>query len=152
MSEYLTTVFDKFELRVRMGYHYSEDDIWAKVEKIGIRLGVTDYLQRTSGDMAFVELVKRGLTVERKAELGTLETAKTTVSLLSPTSGTVEEVNTALAQKPELVNMDPYGEGWLVVLSPHRFDEDLNTLMSAGEYFEMMLKKLKTEHQRLESG
>ncbi len=151
MSKYLQTVFDKFELRVHRGYYYSEDGLWASVERPKVRLGVTDYLQRTGGDVAFVELVKPSSTVERRTEIGTLETAKTTVSLFSPISGTVDEVNATLAEKPELVNWDPYGEGWLVILAPRNLEDDLKTLMNADGYFELMLKKLESEHRRLES-
>ena len=151
MSEYLRTIFDKFELRVCKGYHYTEDGIWASVEETNVRIGLTDYTQRTGGDIAFVDLVKQGTTVERQAEIGTLETAKTTVSLLSPISGTVEEVNGRLANNPELINSDPYGEGWLVTLLPRNFEDDLKTLMSADAYFELMLKKLETNHGKLEA-
>lgn len=151
MTEYLQTVFDKFELRVRKGYHYSEDGFWASVENARVKVGVTDYLQRTSGDVAFVDLVRQGSTVGRQAEFGVLETAKTTVSLLSPISGTIEEVNGRLVEKPELVNSDPYGEGWLVTLVPRNLEDDLKTLMSADGYFELMLNKLETEHMKLES-
>lgn len=147
MTEYLQTVFDKFKLRVRKGYRYSEDGLWTSVENARVKVGVTDYLQRTGGDVAFVELTKKGSTVEKQTEFGTLETAKTTVSLLSPISGTVEEVNGELVEKPELVNSDPYGEGWLVILVPRNLENDLKTLMSADGYFELMLKKLGTEHR-----
>jgi len=150
LSEYLSTTFDKFELRVRKGYYYTEDGLWISTEEGTVRVGVSDYVQRTGGDVAFVELVKRGSTVERQAEFGTLETAKTTVSLLSPMSGTVEEANGRLVEKPELVNSDPYGEGWLVTLAPRKLENELKTLMSADGYFELMLKKLKTEHKKLE--
>ena len=151
MSEYLQTVFDKFKLRVRKGCHYTEDGIWASVEGTKARIGLTDYTQRTGGDIAFVELVKKGTTVDREAEIGTLETAKTTVTLLSPLSGTVEKVNARLVNNPELVNSDPYGEGWLVTLLPRDLEDDLKTLISADAYFESMLKKLETDHGKLES-
>jgi len=151
LSEYLQTVFDKFELRVRKGYYYTEDGLWASVEGGSVRVGVSDYAQRTGGDVAFVELVKQGSKVERGAEMGTLETAKTTVSLLSPISGTVDQINDRLAEKPELVNSDPYGEGWMVILVPHNLEDDLKALMSADDYFKLMLKKLETEHKKLET-
>jgi glycine cleavage system H protein len=150
LSEYLSTTFDKFELRVREGYSYTEDGLWISVEEGRVRVGVSDYVQRTGGDVAFVELLKPGSTVERQREFGTLETAKTTVSLLSPMSGTVEEANGRLVEKPELVNSDPYGEGWLVTLAPRKLENELKTLMSADGYFELMLKKLETEHKKLE--
>ena len=150
MSEYLQTVFDKFELRVRKEYHYTEDGLWVRIEDGRVRVGVSDYLQRTGGDVAFVEVVRQGSAVDRQAELGTLETAKTTVSLSSPVSGTIEQVNGALSEKPELVNSDPYGEGWLVILAPRNLQDDL-TLMNADQYFKLMLKKLETEHKKLEA-
>ena len=151
MSEYLETVFDKFALRVHKEYHYTEDGLWVKIEASKVRVGVSDYLQRTGGDVAFVEVVRQSSTIERQAEFGTLETTKTTVSLLSPISGTIEQVNGALSEKPELVNSDPYGEGWLVILVPRNLEDDLKTLMNADQYFKLMLKKLETEHEKLEA-
>jgi glycine cleavage system H protein len=147
LSEYLQTVFGKFELRVRKRYQYTEDGLWANVEEAAVRIGITDYLQRTGGDVAFVDLAKPSSKVEKKAEIGALETAKTTISLLSPISGTVREVNVVLAEKPELINSDPYEEGWLLVLAPTNVD-DLKELMSADDYFELMLRKLETEHAK----
>ena len=151
MSEYLQTVFDKFELRVHKEYHYTTDGLWTKMEAGRVRVGVSDYLQRTGGDAAFVEVVSQGSTIERQTEFGTLETAKTTVSLLSPISGTSEQVNGILSEKPELVNSDPYGEGWLVIMAPRNLEDDLKTLTSANQYFELMLKKLEREHEKLEA-
>jgi glycine cleavage system H protein len=151
LSEYLQTVFDKFEFRVHKEYYYTEDGLWAKIEEGRVRVGATDYLQRTGGDVAFFEGVRQGSPVERQAEFGTLETAKTTVSLLSPISGTIEQVNGRLSEKPELVNSDPYGEGWLVILAPRNLEDDLKALMNAHRYFELMLKNLESEHKKLES-
>jgi glycine cleavage system H protein len=151
LTEYLATIFDKFELRVHKGYHYTEEGIWASVEGTKVRVGVTDYVQRIGGDIAFVDLVKESTAVERQAEIGTLETAKTTVSLHSPISGAVEQTNATLVGKPELVNSDPYGDGWLAMLVPRNLEDDLKMLVSAEEYFQMMLKKLETEHKKLES-
>jgi len=151
LTEHLVTVFGKFELRVRKGYYYTEEGIWAGVEEAKVRIGVTDYVQRTGGDVAFVDLVREGTAVETQAEIGTLETAKTTISLHSPVSGVVEQTNTALTGKPELVNSDPYGDGWLAVLVPRKLQNNLKALMNAEEYFQLMLKKLETEHKNLES-
>ena len=151
MSEYLQTVFDKFELRVHKEYYYTEDGLWAKIEAGRVRVGLSDYLQRTGGDVAFVEVVRQGSTIEKQAEFGTLETAKTTVSLLSPISGTIEQLNGILSEKPELVNSDPYGEGWLLILAPRNLEDDLKTLMNADQYFKLMLNKLETENKKLES-
>lgn len=148
MSEYLQTIFDKFEFRVRKGCRYTEDGLWINVEKAKVKVGVTDFVQKTSGDVAFVELANEGSTVERQAEFGTLETAKTTVSLLAPVSGTIEQINGTLRERPELVNSDPYGEGWLIIMAPNNLENDLRALMSAEEYFRLMLKRLEAEQKR----
>ena len=150
MSEYLRTTFDKFELRIRKGFYYTRDDIWVSRENGKVRVGVSDYLQKTSGDVAFIELAKPGSTVEKGKELGTIESAKTTVALLSPMSGKIDETNSKLDRQPELVNSDPYGEGWLVVIAPLGFD-DLELLLKAEDYYKVMLKKLQSDHGKLES-
>ena len=93
MSEYLTTTFDKFELRVRKGFYYTNDDLWVSIENGKAKVGVSDYLQKTSGDVAFIEVAKPGSTVEKGKEFGTMESAKTTVALLSPISGKLDETN-----------------------------------------------------------
>ena len=151
MSEYLRTTFDKFELRVRKGFYYTKDDIWISRENDKVRVGISDYLQKTSGDVAFVELAKSGLTVERGGEFGTIESAKTTVALLSPISGRINETNSKLDGRPELVNSDPYGEGWLVIVAPRNLDDDLQPLLSAEDYYKLMLERLQSEHGKLES-
>jgi len=151
LSEYLRTIFDKFELQVRKGFYYTRDDLWVSVENGKAKVGVSDYLQKTSGDVAFVEVAKPGSTVERGKEFGTMESAKTTVELLSPLSGTLQEVNNNLSGKPELVNSDPYGDGWIVVISPLNLEGDRSSLLSAEEYYTLMLGKLQSEHGKLES-
>lgn len=149
MSEYLQTTFDKFELRVRRGYYYTKDGVWASLEGARVRIGVSDYLQRIGGDVAFVELAEHGSIIERQKEIGVLETVKAAFSLPSPISGQVEEINPKILEKPELINSDPYGEGWLVSLKPVNLELDLKTLMRSEDYFQLMLKKLETEHGKL---
>jgi glycine cleavage system H protein len=151
MSEYLRTTFDKFELRVRKGFYYANDDLWVSVENGKARVGVTDYLQKTSGDVAFIEMAKPDSTVDRGKAFGTIESAKTTLELLSPVSGKIDESNNKLTGKPELVNSDPYGEGWLVVIAPSNLENDRKSLLSAEDYYKLMLEKLQSEHGKLES-
>lgn len=151
MNEYLRTTYDKFELRVRQGFYYTKDDLWVSVENGKARVGVSDYLQKTSGDVAFIEVAKPGSAVEKGKDLGTIESAKTTVPLPSPLSGTLEEANSKLTGNPELVNSDPYGEGWLVTLTPSNLEDDRISLLSADDYFKLMLEKLQSEHGKLES-
>jgi glycine cleavage system H protein len=151
LSEYLTTTFDKFELRVRKGFYYTKDDLWVSIENGKVKVGVSDYLQKTSGDVAFVEVAKTGSTVETGRAFGTIESAKTTVALLSPLSGRLDEANSKLTGSPELVNSDPYGEGWLVIIAPRNIEHDRASLLSADDYFKLMLEKLQSEHGKLES-
>ena len=151
MSEYLRTVFDKFELRVRKGFYYTKDDLWVNVENGRVKVGVSDYLQKTSGDVAFIEVSKPGFPVEKGREFGTMESAKTTVALLSPLSGKIDEANGELAGKPELVNSDPYGEGWLVVIAARNLEDDRTSMLSDEDYYKLMLEKLESERGKLES-
>lgn len=151
MSEYLTTTYDKFELRVRKGFYYTKDDLWLSVENGKAKVGVSDYLQKTSGDVAFIEIAKPGSTVEKDKEFAVIESAKTSVALPSPISGKLDSTNSKLTGKPELVNSDPYGEGWLVVITPHNLEDDRTSLLSAEDYYRLMLERLQSEHDILES-
>ncbi len=151
MSEFLRTTFDKFELLVRKGFYYTNDDLLVSIENGQAKIGVSDYLQKTSGDIAFIEVAKAGLTVEKGKGLGTMESAKATIALLSPMSGRVNKTNDELIAKPELINSDPYGKGWLAIIAPSNLTDDLRALLSADDYYKLMLQKLQTEHEKLES-
>ncbi|MGP8070642.1 MAG: glycine cleavage system protein H [Candidatus Bathyarchaeia archaeon] len=151
MSEYLRTTYDKFELLVRKGFYYTNDDLWVSIENGQAKIGVSDYLQKTSGDIAFIEVAKAGSTVEKGKELGTVESAKTTIALLCPISGRVDKTNDELAARPELINSDPYGKGWLAIIAPSNLNDDQRALVSADDYYKLMLGKLQTEHEKLES-
>ena len=151
MNEYFRTVYDKFELLVRKGFYYTKDDLWVSVENGKAKVGVSDYLQKTSGDVAFIEVAKAGSTIEKGKEFGTIESAKTTIALLSPVSGKIDEANGELIAKPELVNSDPYGEGWLAIIAPRNLNDELRALLTADDYYKLMLEKLQTEHGKLES-
>ena len=151
LNEYLRTVFDKFELRVCKGFYYTRDDLWVDIDIGQVRVGVSDFLQKTSGDLAFIEIAKPDSTIDRGKAFGTIESAKTTLELLSPVSGKIDESNSKLTGKPELVNSDPYGEGWLVVIATSNLENDRKSLLSAEDYYNLMLEKLQSEHGKLES-
>jgi glycine cleavage system H protein len=98
-------------------------------------IGITDYAQKELGDVVFVELPQAGSQLEAADELGSIESVKAVSELFAPVSGEVIEVNEALAEKPELVNTDPYGDGWMIKVrlsDPTELDE----LMNAEEYEE----------------
>jgi glycine cleavage system H protein len=112
---------------------YSREHEWAKREGDRVRIGITDFAQAQLGDVVFVELPKLGARVTAMRALGVVESVKAVSDLFAPVSGEVLEVNAELAKKPETVNQDPYGRGWMVVVT---LDDpaQLDALMSAPDY------------------
>ena len=96
-------------------------------------IGITDYAQKELGDVVFVELPQVGTQLELGDELGSIESVKAVSELFSPVSGEVVEVNESLADKPELVNTDPYGDGWMIKIKLTAPDE-IDELMNAEDY------------------
>jgi glycine cleavage system H protein len=137
-SEYLEITVDKFNIKIKTGCYYNREGLWVKVEHDLARVGVSDFLQLQSGDAAFVNLKEPGVTIKQDEELGSLETIKADVALSSPVSGTIEAVNKQLERKPELVNQDPYGEGWLLVVRLGGFTADVKNLLDAQSYLEVV--------------
>jgi len=129
--------------------YYSREHEWVRVEGKLVRVGITDYAQKQLGDVVYVELPEVGKRVEqatetksRAMELGAVESIKAVVAIYAPLSGVVKEVNRALQDRPELVNTDPYGEGWVCIVEASNLETELKNLMSAGAYAEF-LKDLK---------
>jgi len=147
-NDFYQYVVDKFIFRVRKGLLYTEDDLWIDMKNSGMQIGVTDFLQRRGGDIVFVELPKIGGKVVQGEELAQLETIKTVVSLKSPMDGTVIEVNSELADKPEKINEDPYGEGWLVMVSDPKQECARKKLLAAEQYLELMKLKIQDDIKR----
>ncbi len=142
MAEFLETTFDKFIFRVKVGSFYSEDDYWVDIDGRMATVGVTDYLQKSNGDVAFIEPVAPGKQVKRGDELGEMETIKVTLNLLSPVSGKLIEVNPELEAHPELINNDPYGAGWICRIELDEPEEAKGHLMQAEAYMELMKGKI----------
>jgi glycine cleavage system H protein len=95
---------------------YSTEHEWLRLEGDLARVGITDYAQQELGDIVYVDLPQPGANVTFMSRLGEVESVKVASELFSPADGEVVEVNAALAQEPELVNTDPYGYGWLVII------------------------------------
>jgi glycine cleavage system H protein len=119
-TEYLETTVDKFIFRVRSGYVYSEAGVWVDYDPArGVaRAGLTDFRQQSSGDVAFIELPEVGAQVAAGDDLASIETIKVDLVVPSPLDGEVVAVNEALGDSPELINQQPYNDGWLVELKP----------------------------------
>ena len=112
---------------------YSSDHEWAKVEGDRVRVGITDYAQDTLGDVVFVQIPEVGTEVEAGAAFGEGESTKSVSELYAPVSGTIVEVNSDLADTPNRLNEDPYGEGWVCVIEPSDLAQ-LDELLDAAGY------------------
>lgn len=112
---------------------YTKDHEWVRVENGDATVGITSHAQQELGDIVFVELPEIGKTLEVGGKLATVESVKAVSDVYAPVGGEVLQVNDALTEKPELVNQDPHGEGWIAKLRLAD-RKDLEGLMSADEY------------------
>jgi glycine cleavage system H protein len=115
---------------------YSSDHEWARREGTRVRVGITDYAQDALGDIVYVDLPAEGTAVIPGGALGEVESTKSVSEIYAPVAGTVVAVNTALADAPERLNADPYGEGWICELEIAG-DDALDTLLDAAAYREL---------------
>lgn len=148
-GESLEVTVDKFVFRVMTGCWYSEAGVWVRAEDGLGRAGVSDYLQQSSGDVAFVTVAPAGTELLRDDYLGEIETVKAAVDLLSPVSGTVRQVNEQLVTQPELVNQDPYGQGWLALIELADWEADRTALLSAEQYLAVMRSQAEEAARKL---
>jgi glycine cleavage system H protein len=116
---------------------YTREHEWAKQEGDRVRVGITAYAQEQLGDVVFVELPKAGAKVTAAKTFGVVESVKAVSDLFAPISGEVVEVNGELGQKPEIVNQDPYGKGWMLVVKPSGKGE-WDQLLTAQQYEELV--------------
>jgi glycine cleavage system H protein len=112
---------------------YTKDHEWVKMEGDTATIGITDFAQRELGDIVYVEIETVGKTLDAETVFGTVEAVKTVSDLFLPLSGTITEINAALAATPELVNTDPYGEGWMIRMKVKN-PSDFEGLMDASAY------------------
>ncbi len=145
MEGFLETTFDKFIFKVKVGYLYSRDDFWADVRDRTATVGLSDFLQKSKGDVAFLETVPAGAAVTRGQQIGTIETIKATFGIISPVTGTVDDVNPDLELRPELINNDPYGAGWIYKIRLADPEADKAELMQAEAYMELMKARIAQE-------
>jgi glycine cleavage system H protein len=112
---------------------YTAEHEWAKRDGARIRIGITHYAQEQLGDVVFVELPKVGARVTAHQSFGVVESVKAVSDLFAPVTGEIVEINAELPKKPELVNQDPYGQGWMIVVQPSNAAE-MDGLMTAAQY------------------
>ena len=115
---------------------YTEDHEWLKVEGNEAIIGVTDFAQDQLGDIVYIEVETVGETIEKGETFGTIEAVKTVSDMFMPVSGEVLEFNPGIESSPEVVNKDPYGEGWIVKIKMTN-PAQLNDLLKADKYKEL---------------
>ncbi len=154
MPEFLVVTVDKFTFRVATDRFYTREGVWASSLPQGegagvrVRIGLSDFLQQRSGDIAFAEIKPLGTTLTVGDEVASIETIKVTVALSSPVTGKVIEVNPAMDTAPEAINQDPYGAGWLAVIETADWETDRSRLLDAAVYFEMVKREAEEEMKK----
>jgi glycine cleavage system H protein len=112
---------------------YTKDHEWIRVEGEFAFIGVSEFAQKELGDVVYVEIETKGETLAKEESFGTIEAVKTVSDIFMPVSGEVVEINAILESKPEVVNQDPYGDGWMIKIKMTNPGE-VNDLMTADEY------------------
>ncbi len=145
--EFLEANVDKFVFRVARDYRYADTDVWAQRKGGRVRVGLTDYLQQKSGDVAFVGSKPIGTMLAADDEIASLETIKVDLVIPTPIAGKVVAMNEALFAQPELVNSDPYGAGWLAEIEPQTM-ADYDALFTAEAYLPRMQGRAEQEQAK----
>lgn len=112
---------------------YTKDHEWVSIDGTTATIGITDFAQRELGDIVYIDITSKGKSLNAEDVFGTVEAVKTVSDLFLPVAGTITEVNPLLDSKPELVNTDPYGEGWMVKMTVNN-PADVEKLMDAAAY------------------
>jgi glycine cleavage system H protein len=137
--------FDKFIFDFPIALRYSETGLWIRQENGMVRLGLSDFAKQRNGDIAFANLMPTGSVLDVGDEIASIETVKVNISLPSPMKGTIVEVNSMLQDSPELINQDPYGEGWMVVLQVEELKRELGKFLDAETYSGLARQQAEAE-------
>ena len=128
------------EFKVPEDVYYTKEHEWVRLEGDKCRVGVTDYAQNSLHEIVYVDLPKIGAKVTYMQSLGTVESVKAVADVYSPISGTIVDVNNTLSDAPELVNKNPYGDGWITIIQPADLKRELPSLMKAPDYKDFLKK------------
>jgi glycine cleavage system H protein len=148
MTDFLKITIDKFTFKVATNRFYSKEGVWAKEEKRRVRIGLSDFVQQRSGDVAFAEIKPVGTLLAVTEEVVVVETIKVNIAYLSPVSGKIVEVNPAMIVAPEAINQDPYGTGWLTVIEVADWETERARLLDPQAYFEFMKRQAEEEAKK----
>lgn len=125
-------------MKIPENLKYTKDHEWLRVEGNEGYVGISDFAQGELGDIVFVEVETVGETISKEEAFGTIEAVKTVSDMFMPVTGEIIEFNTALESKPELINKDPYGEGWVIKIKITN-PEEINELLSHEKYKELVV-------------
>jgi glycine cleavage system H protein len=147
MPEYIETTVDKFVFRVATDRLYSADGIW--VLQVGegksVRLGISDYFQQRAGDAAFIHVRPAGNRIEIGDAFAELETIKANSDLYAPLRGAIKNTNDLLEKTPEIINQDPYGQGWIAEIDADDLPADRIKLLDPQEYLSAIKAQAEKE-------
>ena len=144
-NEPLELTVDKFIFRFPKDLYYSEAGLWIRYEGNRFRLGLSDFAQQRSGDIAFANLGPVGTAVGVDDEIASVETVKVNLHLPSPMKGIILEINSALQDSPEWINQDPYGKGWMLVMEPADLNWPPAGMVNAESYVKLARQEAEAE-------
>ena len=125
--------------------YYTKEHEWLKIEDDTATMGITDYAQKSLHEIVFVDLPEIKRKVRQMEPIGTVESVKAVSEIYTPISGEIIEVNKELNEKPELVNQDPYGKGWIAKIQPENINEEIKNLMDSKAYRDYLKTLEQTE-------
>jgi len=148
MSDFLETTVDKFTFKVATDRFYTSEGVWAKEENGRVRIGLSDFVQQRSGDVAFADVKPAGTTLAAGEDVANIETIKVNITYTCPVSGKIVEVNPAMSDAPEAINQDPYGAGWLAVMEVADWETERAMLLDPQAYFKTMKGQAEEETKK----
>ena len=148
MSDFLEITVDKFTFKVATDRFYSSEGVWVKEEDGRFRIGLSDFVQQRSGDVAFADVKPAGTSLAAGDELASIETIKVNITYTAPVNGKIAEVNPAMRDAPEAINQDPYGAGWLAVMEVTDWEVERSKLLDPQAYFEIMKGQAEEETKK----
>lgn len=133
--------------------YYHEEDTWLKIEDDKVRIGMTDFFQQSAGDIVYVDLPFEGDEIQRDEAFGKAQSSKWIGKLVAPINGTIEEVNYELDSDSTIINKDPYGEAWVIVVTPSDLEAEMENLMKGGtEAVTDLIKRHIEKAERIKAG
>ena len=137
MKNILVFLLKILTMNVPKNLKYTKDHEWVRVEGESVVVGITDFAQKELGDIVYVDVDTEGDNIEQEEVFGSVEAVKTVSDLMMPVSGEIVALNELLEDEPELVNSDPYGDGWMIKVLISDVTE-LDSLLTAGQYKELI--------------